>query len=293
VFRFATRLARLSVLLVLALVATACSVAAGASPSGSPSTKPLDPDQVVFRVSWEGGFVMPEAILGRLPIVTVYGDGRVITQGPQPAIYPGPLMPNLQEHTLSAAALDRLIALARSNDLLKRVRYDFPGIADAPDTVLEINLDGKSYRVTAYALAEAGMGTDATSGLDPAVVEGRAALRSFVDALTAVPATDFVDKEHPLDITALRIYASKAVIVPDSELPGEQPAIDWPLEDLATAGVPEANSPLGARCQAVKGDDLATVIPILQQANALQTFKSNGELYSLIVRPLLPGDPDC
>lgn len=287
-----TRLARLTALLVVALVATACS-AAGGAPSGSPSAKPLDSDQVVFRVSWEGGFVPVEAILGRLPTIVVYGDGRVITQGPQLAIYPGPLMPNLQEHTLSAAALDRLIELARANDLLKTIHYDFVGIADAPDTVLEINLDGQAYRVSAYALGEAGLDTDASSGLDPAVIEGRAALRSFIDALTAIPASDFVDEEHAFDITALRIYASKAVIVPDSELPGEQPAIDWPLGDLATAGFPEPNSPLSARCVPIKGDDLAKVLPNLQQANALQTFESNGELYSLIVRPLLPGDADC
>jgi hypothetical protein len=293
VFRFATRLARLSILLVLVLVATACSVAAGGSPSGSPSAKPLDPDQVVFRVGWEGGFVMPEAILGRLPIVAVYGDGRVITQGPQLAIYPGPLMPNLQEHTLSAAALDRLIALARANDLLKTIHYDFVGIADAPDTVLEINLDGQAYRVSAYALAEAGTDTGAGAGLDPAVIEGRAALRSFIDALTAIPASDFVDEEHPFDVTALRIYASKASPASDSDAQLAPPAVDWPLGDLATAGFAVPNSPLGARCQAVRGDDLAKVLPILQQANTLQTFTSNGELYSLIVRPLLPGDADC
>jgi hypothetical protein len=165
-------------------------------------------------------------------------------------------MPNLQEHTLSAAALDRLIELARANDLLETIHYDFAGIADAPDTVLEINLDGQAYRVSAYALGEAAMDTDASSGLDPAVIEGRAALRSFIDALTAIPASDFVDEEHPLDITALRIYASKAAIVPDSELPGAARrstgrSRTWPRR------LPGANSPLGARCLPVKGDDLA------------------------------------
>ena len=122
-----------------------------------PSPKPVDADKVIFRVSWEGGFVTPETLLARLPAVVVYADGRVITQGPIPMIYPGPFMPNLQERTLSPDALDRLISLAREKDLLKDVRYDFPGIADAADTVLEIKLDGKSYRITAYALAEAGM----------------------------------------------------------------------------------------------------------------------------------------
>lgn len=291
-FRVAAHLARPATLLVLALVATACVGTAGAAPSGSPSGKPLDPDRVVFRVRLDGGFVMPEALLARLPIIVVYGDGRVITQGPQIEIYPGPLMPNLQERTLSEAALDRLIELARDKDLLKTIDYPFPMIADAPDTVLEINLDGQSYRVSANALAE-GNGSTVDGGLDPAVVEGRAALRSFIDALTGVPASDFVDEEHPLALSALRIYAGKAVVVPDSELPGEQPAIDWPLEDLATAGQAVENSPLHVRCQVIEGDDLPKVLSLLQSANTLSTFRSEGELYSLIVRPLLPGETGC
>lgn len=291
--RFATRFARLTSLLAIAVAATACSIAAGAAPSGSPSAKPLDPDQVIFRVSWDGGFVMPETILARLPMVTVYGDGRVITQGPQIMIYPGPLMPNLREHTLSAAALDRLIEFARDRDLLKTVHYPFPLIADAPDTVLEVNLDGKTYRVSANALAEAAAAADASSGLDPAAVQGRADLRSFIDALPGVPASDFVDEEHRFEFTALRIYASKAVPPSDSDAGLVPPAIDWPLGDLGTAGFTVPNSPLGVSCQALKGDDLAKVLPILQNANSLQTFSSNGERYSLIARPLLPGDADC
>jgi hypothetical protein len=289
VFRYVLRLARPAALLMVALIATACVGTAGAAPSGSPSDKPSNPNQVIFRVSWDGGFVTPEMLLGRLPIIVVYADGRVITQGPQIAIYPGPLMPNLQEHTLSAAALDRLIELARDKDLLKTIHHDFPGIADAPDTVLEINLDGKSYRVSAYALAEAGVDTG-DAGLDAATIAGRVALRVFIDALTGVPAEEFVDDEHPFVMSGLRIYAGKAIIVPNSELPGEQPAIDWPLGDLATAGEAVENSPIDVRCQVIEGDDLATVLPLLEGANTLSTFRSEGDLYSLIVVPLFPGE---
>lgn len=292
-FRVALRLARPAALFMVALIATACVGTAGAAQSGSPSARPVDPDRVVFRVAWDGGFVSPEMMLGRLPIIVVYADGRVITQGPQIAIYPGPLMPNLQEQTLSSAALDRLIELARDKDLLKTVHYDFPGIADAPDTVLELNVDGKDYRVSAYALGEAGNDSGAGNGLDAASIEGRAALRSFIDTLTGIPDTDFVDAAHSYTLTGLRVYAGPAVIVPDSELPGEQAATDWPLSDLATAGEAVANSPIGVRCQVVKGDDLATVLPLLQSANSLSTFRSEGALYSFTIRPLLPGEAGC
>jgi hypothetical protein len=291
VFRSALRFARPGALLLASLSLVACVSSAGAT-APTPSPDPVDKDKPVFRLSWDGGFVSPEMLLGRMPIITIYADGRVITNGPVPAIYPGPLMPNLQEHTLSAEGLQRLIDLAREKDLLKTVHYDFPGIADAPDTVLEINLGGKTYRVSAYALAEAGVDL-AAPGLDQDAIDGRADLRAFVDALTGVPAGDFVDEEHPFAFDGVRIYAGKAVVVPNSELPGEQPAIDWPLADLATAGEKVDNTVLDVRCQVVEGEDLAEVLPLLQEANALQTFRSEGELYSLIVIPLLPGETGC
>ena len=290
-FRSALRVARPGALLFASLSLIACVGSAGAI-APSPSPDPVDRDIPVFRLGWDGGFVTPEMLLGRMPIVTVYADGRVVTNGPVLAIYPGRLMPNLQERTLSKAGLERLIELAREMDLLTTVHYDFPGIADAADTVLDIQLDGNTYRVSAYALGDTAVDTVAPD-LDQATIDGRADLRAFVDALTGIPAADFIDEEHPFAIKSLQIYAGKAVIVPNSELPGEQPAIDWPLADLATAGDKVDNGVLDVRCQVVQGADLAEILPILQAANSLSTFRSEGELYSFIVVPLLPGDPGC
>ncbi|MBA2373841.1 MAG: hypothetical protein H0V74_06515 [Chloroflexi bacterium] len=289
-FRAAFRIARPTALLLAALVVGACVGTAGAV-APSPSPTPADPDRPVFSVTWEGGFVAPGAFLGRLPIITVYADGRVIVQGPQIDIYPGPLMPNLQVRTLSADALARLVKLARDMDLLRTVHYDFPTIADATDTVLTINLDGMSYRVSAYALNEAA--TDLPLGIedDPAT-KGRFALRAFIDALTSLPASDYIDEEQPYLAKSIRIYAGRPGIAPDGEAL-DQPAILWPLADLATAGVAVAERGVDVRCQVVTGVDLATVLPLLQGANALSTFISAGEPYSLIVRPLLPGEAGC
>lgn len=292
-FRAVSRLARPAALLAVAVMAAACVGGTGAA-GPTPSPDPEDPDQVIFRVSWEGGFVTPEMLLGRLPVIAVYADGRVITLGPVPAIYPGPFMPNLLEQTLSKEALASLIQLARDKDLLKDVKYDFPGIADAADTVLEINLDGKSYRLSAYALAEAVDGGVAPAiEVPPADVAGRAAMREFIDALTGMPADSFVDEQHAYAFHALRLYVTKAAIVENSEFPGEQPPIVWPLDDLATAGEPVENSPVGARCLVVEGDDLATIKPLLEGANQLSVFESEGEFYSLIPRPLYPDESGC
>jgi len=293
VFRAAFRLARPAALLAIAAVAAACVGSAGAAGS-TPSPEPVDPAKVIFRVTWEGGFVTPEMLLGRLPAIVVQADGRVITQGPVLAIYPGPFMPNLQERTLSEAGLERLIALARENDLLKDVHYDFPGIADAADTVLEIYLDGQSYRVSAYALAEAGFEGEIAPAieLEPAEVEGRVALREFIDALMTVPEADYVDQPHTYELEALRLYVKPAQVVENSEFPGEQPPIAWPLDNLATAGT-AIDNPSVDRCLVVEGADLETILPLLQGANQLSVFESEGELYSLIPRPLYPGESGC
>jgi hypothetical protein len=294
VFRAALRLARPAALTLVTVIATACVGSAGAA-APTPSATP-DPDKVIFRVSWDGGFVSPQMLLGRLPIVAVYADGRVITQGPQIEIFPGPLMPNLVEHTLSGTALERLIELASDKDLLRNANYDFPGIADAPDTVLEINLDGTSYRISAYALLEAAIEADIEAGetqLDGATVEGRAALREFIDALTGIPAADFVDEEHPYEYGALRLFWSKAEIARDSEFPGEQPPVAWPLGDLATAGETVDNPAIDVRCQVLEGDDLAKVFLLLAEANTLSVFESGDAFYTFIPRPLLHGETGC
>ena len=292
-FRAAIRLARPAALLAIAAVAMACVGSAGAAGS-TPSPKPVDPDKVIFRVSWAGGLVGLERLLGHLPVIVVYADARVITQGPVLAIYPGPFMPNLQERTLTEAGLERLIALAREKDLLKDVHYDFPGIADATSVVLEINLDGERYRVSAYALAEAGFDGEVAPQieLEPTAVEGRAALREFIDALMTIPEADYIDQPHAYEFEALRLYVKPAAVVENSEFPGEQPPIAWPLADLVTAGT-AIDNPSVDRCLVVQGDDLATVLPLLQSANQLSVFESEGALYSLIPQPFYPGESGC
>ena len=51
---------------------------------------------LVLLVEHTGGFVTPDTTASRLPLVSVYSDGRVVTEGPVIAIYPGPALPNVQ-----------------------------------------------------------------------------------------------------------------------------------------------------------------------------------------------------
>jgi hypothetical protein len=287
VFRPALRLASPAAIALTAMVAAACVAPAGATnPSGSPSAA-IDPDTAVIRVDWEGGFVPPGVNLSRLPLVLVTADGRVITQGPQPAIYPGPILPNLQVRTLTPEALVDLLELAAAEGLLVDAEYAGGPIADAATTVLRITVDGVTFTQSAYALFES-LDPNGAEHSDVPDAEGRAAMRSFLDTLTGLPDSAYSDASAPYVADGLRVYSS--AYVPDPA--ADWMPVDWPLDDLATAGQ-SAGDGLGIRCQVVTGDDLATVLPLLEGANSATPFRSGGADYTLIVRPLLPGESGC
>jgi hypothetical protein len=287
VFRAALRLASPAAILITALVVGACVAPAGAA---NPSaTAAADPDTVIIRVDLEGGFVAPSVTYGRLPVVVVTADGRVITQGPQVEIWPGPLMPNLQVRTLTPAALASLLDQARQQGLLADASYDFPGIADVPTTVLRITVDGVTSTVSAYALGEAGTDDAMGQPLDPATADGRAAVRSFIDALTGLPDSAFSDEAAAYRATSLRLIATPYVPQPDADWQ----VVAWPLADLGTAGETPLPGDDSLRCQVITGDDVATVLPLLEGANQQTPFRSGDADYTLVVRPLLPGESGC
>jgi hypothetical protein len=288
VFRAVLRLATPAAFLLTAVVATACVAPVGAADPSAPSSDAVDPDTVVIRVDDEGGFVTPGMTLSRVPVVLVTADGRVITAGPELAIVPGPLMPNLQVRTLTPAALASLIDLARTSGLLVDAQYAGGPIADATTTVIRITVDGVTYTQSASALQESAGADDVDAPAGAPDSDGRAAMRAFVDAITGLPEDAYTGPSAAYEAEAIRIYASEYVPMPDADWQ----AVDWPLDDLATAGE-SAGEGLGIRCQVVSGDDLAEILPLLESANDATPFRSNGVDYALDVRPLLPGERGC
>jgi hypothetical protein len=285
VFRAALRLASPAAIVISAVVVGACvAPAAAANPTASPVP---DPDTVIIRVDREGGFVPPSVTYGGLPVL-VTADGRVITEGPRIEIYPGPLLPNIQVRTLTPEALASLLELARDQGLLADASYGFPWIADLPTTVLRITVDGVTSTVAASALGEAGT-DDAGQPLDDATAAGRAALRAFIDTLTGLPDSAFSDESHAYEATSLRIISTPYVPQPAEDwMP-----VEWPLADLATAGSAPIPGDDALRCQVISGDDVTTVMPLLEGANQATPFRSGDADYTLVVRLLLPGESGC
>jgi len=229
-------------------------------------------DDVVIEVTYEGGFVPVEVAFTQPPSVLITGDGRAITQGAVPAIYPGPLLPALVERTVSEAAIQTLLAEADELGLLAAIEYGDPPtmITDVPDTVVTITVDGTTYRHVAYAL-----------GFEEETDEERANLDAFVTAATDLAGTvgeDELGQETPMESDSYLIRAMPVdPATMDLELPPTM--VDWP----ADASVRLADAAECAELPRAEGD------PLFIDANQLTFFTDAGVTYSVAATLRLPG----
>ncbi len=127
--------AALAALLLLA----GCAQPGGATPmpytAAPPSVSlPDDAAALVLRVEQVGGFLPPGAQLSRVPSYSLYADGRLISAGPVPAIYPGPALPNLQVQQLDEADVQALVDRALAAGVGGTADLGSPPIADMPST---------------------------------------------------------------------------------------------------------------------------------------------------------------
>lgn len=260
-----------------------------AGPGGGEAfSYPTGAQDLVFRLEYGGGFVPVEVVFTTLPTFSLYGDGRLITQGPIPAIYPGPALPNLQVATLSPAGIQRLLAAARDAGLFESgVDYGQPTVADGSTTTFTIAADGVLHETSIYHLAQ---DNSAALGLSDAQVERRARVMEF-QAKLFDPAGWFGDEigpQRPYEWQAL------SVLIMPGDPDGREPSdleprfLDWPLGDLATLGEP--NSVPEGRRVVFTGADLETLRPLMAKADTLTYWKSGDAVYSLLLRPLLPDE---
>jgi hypothetical protein len=261
----------LALLPVLLLAACAQPSSPGAADQTGARTN-YRPDEVVLRIEHLGGFVPAQTLAARLPIVTVYGDGRVITQGLTILIYPGPALPNILERRIGAADLSRLVTMAVEAGVGSQVDYGTPGVTDVPETRFTVSTSDGVLTSTVYAL------DIDDEGLTAEQVAARQKLRDLQAALTDLPATlgaEAAGEERPYEPVALAALTSPYVS-PEDGPDLEQPEMAWP--GPALPGEPLGSLP-DLRCVTVTGDDLAAVLEAAAGANTL--------------RPLLPDESTC
>ncbi len=256
---------------LLVLTAAACGDDAndgGGVGSAGSFEHPTGADDVVLRVGFRGGFMAAESAFLDLPTLLVSGDGRLFVQGPVAAIFPGPLMPNVQVRTVSEAGIQQLLQLAADNGLLAEREYAGPtDIADAPDTVVQVTADGETFEHAAYAL-----------GVDSETDEPRKALADFVTAAGAwvSDSNPELGAEQASEPDAIRIRAMPVTDLTGYEI--EPAVVPWPgtLPALADA----------SNCIAIPA---AEVTALFADANQLTFFQTGDTVYQVTPKQRLPG----
>ena len=285
-----------------AIVIAACSVAAsprgtGSStpPSGQPSVQPSsgptgspDPSGLILRTTMEGGFINPAAIRTRLPIVSVFADGRIITEGATPAIYPGPLVPPLIVRSVGATGATGILAAAKAAGLTGSDATYGPGLVpDASTTVVTVVHDG-AQTVSRFGSLASDVGQPRASGPDAQVITATA------DLLARLAGTDTFGGSGQPDQTYLplgyQLFVSPGAPAPADPQLG-RPPVSWPLATpLASFGKADELGGDGARVGVVIGSDAATLGPILTSASQITPFASGGQQWTIAVKPLLPDE---
>jgi hypothetical protein len=284
------RIVRSAGALGLALLLCACAQrAGGAAADPTEPGLPGAPDELVLQVSYTGGFVTPEMLAARLPVVSVYADGRVLTEGPVIAIYPAPAWPNVQVQEIDRAAVHSLVERARAAGVTETGDLGMPPLADVPSTRFTLVTATETSVREVYALTEAdGLGPD--SGLAEEQLAARAELRGFLDELTDLPGT-----LGAAAVSAVAAYEPEAVAAlarpwtADPEI--VQPESRWP--GPALPGEPAGPLP-GLGCVTATGDEARAVVAAARAATSLTPWVTDdGARWAVTFRPLLPHESGC
>ena len=272
---------RIALAAAVALVAVAC----GADTTDTTTTIPPDPplagdlgpEDRILEVRFEGGFAPIEFVFGRPPAYTLYGDGRLVSEAPVPAIFPGPLLTRFTVTQLTDARLGDLLAAvdaAGLPDIVDEHNDDAAQfVADAANTVITFTDAAGDHRFSVYALGLA-------PGDDPQLDR----LQAIVDLLGQAGGGD---TQELLTVDRLQILVTEDF--GQANEPGSR-IVQWPLPVLL-ADAPQLFDTL--RCVVVEGDDVDALLPILEEADQLTFFDDGTGTYRLTPRPLLPSEAGC
>ena len=283
--------------LSLAVLLAACSGAAGqpagggsspganasdgvgtATPSVNPDAidHPTGPTDIVLRVGEEGGFMMMEAVMSRVPMFTLYGDGRVvIAQFPDASGQAGINgLPQqvLRETHFTEDQVQDLLKFALVDGQLGIAKESFPILVmDVPDTVIQLHAGGvdKTVRV-------AGLGMDPQPGPDAAVLKSLAELVARIQSISA-------DQDYAAT-------ASIAILNATEPAPGVT-AQPWPWPDTAPSDFtqPKPNDPFGFTSHVLSAAEADAIGIAPGDWTAPMTLAGpDGKTYVVIVRPALP-----
>ncbi|MCO8269942.1 hypothetical protein M1L60_04970 [Actinoplanes sp. TRM 88003] len=273
-------------LFLLAACAQPGTTGAGAPDSReSPSAYPQGGDELVLRVESSGGFVPPDRTVGTLPAISIYADGRLITQGPVPAIYPGPALPNLQVVTLEPDQVQQLVKEATDAGVRSGTDFGRPNVADAPTTRVTVATAQGTQAVAVEALNEAQKDDPMLTAPQEAA---RSTLAAFVNKLSDLSSSGDPKAAGPYEAESIAALA-RPYVKQGADQPA-QPEVAWPGPALPGDFI---NPAFKIGCVVVTGADSDKVVAAAKKANQLTPWTADGVKYLITFRPLLPDEKGC
>jgi len=270
-------------ILMLALLAAACGTDDGTEttvttqPPGT-TAAPDGPARMLLTVSNEGGFLPLEVALNQAPSYTLLTDGTLIFQGAIPAIFPGPLLPNLQQVKLTGDQMDDIgvlidaIGLPTMTDYVNNDAADF--VADAGSTVATfVDNTGVTHRMSVYAL-----------GIQEQMPDELANLVLLTEKL------DTFTYEGP----AGEPYVSDRFIVRVLEGGSFDPQFEdvRPWEFTFEPGPVPIQMP-DIPCRVLEGEAATAARALLSDATQVTQWEHATGTFTVLGRDLLPGESGC
>lgn len=236
----------------------------------------VDADEAVIQITSEGGFAPVELILNSGPRYTILGDGTLIFQGVTTLEFPGPLVPQYQQATLDDNQMRAVLAM-----------IDDMGLSDIEDEI-----DDSAASIVADATTEVITYWDAAGqhrygvyapGLDETSSERNDTFLELIETLDRFTAET---ESEPYEPGNVRIVAGPAPA--STDFPDNRP---WPLDDQWDAWEGLTN---GWRCRVFE----SKVLGVFEDATQATTWETPAGVFdfdpaTLLVRPLLPGEPNC
>jgi hypothetical protein len=246
---------------MLALILLAAGVAGCGADGGDEAGRPAAEDGgLVLKVEAVPGGPPPHRVPAQVS-VALYADGRVLLPAPQIAIYPGPALPGFNEARLSEDEVARIIDRLVQEGVLTAQTEPDEQVTDSPARVVTAVVDGDRRTIR---LPE---GSEEASALDRVLAD--------------LP----FGSDRPYQTQGLAISASSAgepVETTRSRGIRPEPVIaDWP------------GDPLQPGCDVVTADALGPVLAAAGRAHELTFWRSEGAIYRVLFRPLVPGETSC
>ncbi len=280
--RHSTRSLTFLILAVTGLAVAGCGDDDDVSSEPGTTQPSGDSTDLVFEISFQGGFLPVEANVTAFPELTILADGTAITPGPQIEIFPAPSLPAVQSATLTADDLAAVVDEVNVSALFgTALDFGFPNVADAPNLDLTARVDDETLAVSipSYGFTD-----------DPALTDEQRANRLAADELVTrireivdVHADETEVYTPPGYLLQIRPY--------DATLAGDLPQgpMPWPLDSALLVTDPSAVF----SCVEISGEQAQTFAAAATTANQLTPWTGADGDYQVLVRPWLPHEPGC